>query len=236
MLELVKVCTFYGNTQVLWDVSLKAADNSVTAILGRNGMGKTTIVHSIIGFTPPRSGSIFYNGEDIAPLRNPYKIAQKGIALIPQGRRIFPSLNVQEHLFISTRAREAKGENWTLDKVFEIFPFLKERAKQRASLLSGGEQQMLSFARALLSNPDLILMDEPSEGLAPVIVEEQGHIIQELRKAGYSMLLVEQNLELAFSVADYVYIINKGSVVYESTVDELKADKRAQTSFLSISE
>ena len=236
VLELNKVCTFYGKTQVLWDVSLKVGESSVIAILGRNGMGKTTTVHSIIGFTPPQSGTILFKGEDITRLRSPYEIAQKGIALVPQGRRIFASLNVEEHLAISTRPRRGKGETWTLAKIHELFPLLKERAKQRASLLSGGEQQMLSFARALLSNPDLILMDEPSEGLAPVIVKEEGRIIQELRKAGHSILLVEQNLDLAFSVADYVYILNKGAVVYESTVDKLQADKQAQNSYLSISE
>jgi branched-chain amino acid transport system ATP-binding protein len=191
-------------------------------------MGKTTTVRSIIGFTPPRSGMIQFKGSRIEGLPS-YKICQMGMALVPQGRRIFPSLSVEENLVIGER-----GMGWSLERAYSFFPILKERAKQKGNLLSGGEQQMLCIARALLTNPDFLLMDEPSEGLAPLLVQETGDIIAQLKSDGLSILLVEQNLPLALRVSDYVYILNKGIIVYQSTVEELSNNEEAKIKYLGV--
>jgi branched-chain amino acid transport system ATP-binding protein len=233
MLELVDVHTYYGESHVLQGVSLKVEEGSVVALLGRNGMGKTTTINSIIGLTPPRRGKIIFKGIELTVLK-PYQIPQMGIGLVPQGRRIFPSLSVKENLTMAARSR-GKGEPWSLDKVYSLFPILKERDKLKGNLLSGGELQMLCIGRALMTNPDLLLMDEPSEGLAPLIVRELGSTISQLRCSGLSILLVEQNIRLALSVADYVYILSKGIVVYESTPDELRDNDEVQTKYLGVS-
>jgi len=232
MLEVNNICTNYGLTQVLKDVSLGVREGSVGVLLGRNGMGKTTTIHSIIGFTPPWSGTIIFKGKKITGLRS-YQVAQLGLALVPQGRRVFRSLTVEENLSI-VPPTGGKGRYWSLERVYSLFPRLKERAKAKAHLLSGGEQQMLSIGRALLANPDLLLMDEPSEGLAPAVVEEIYGIIRQLKGEGMSILLVEQSLYLAFTTGDYAYIIDKGVIVYESTMEELKANKEAQIKHLTV--
>jgi len=232
MLELIDVHTYYGESYVLQGISLKIGEGSVVALLGRNGMGKTTTIRSIIGFTPPRRGVIRFKGRDIAGLQ-PYKIARMGIGLVPQGRHIFPSLSVKENLTMSARDTGKPGA-WSLDRVYSLFPILKERANCKGTLLSGGEQQMLTIGRALMTNPDLLLMDEPSEGLAPIIVREVGHIISQLKESGFSILLVEQNLPMALGVADYVYIVGKGVIVYESTPEELKGNEEAKTKHLGV--
>jgi len=226
MLELVDVHTYYGESYILHGISLNVERGSIAALLGPNGMGKTTTVRSIIGFTPPRSGIIQFKGSRIESLP-PYKICQMGMALVPQGRRIFPSLSVEENIVIG-----ARGNGWSLEKAYSFFPRLKERAAHKGNLLSGGEQQMLCIARALLTNPDFLLMDEPSEGLAPLLVEEIGDIIAQLKVDGLSILLVEQNLPLALSVSDYVYIINKGVIVYQSMAEELSSNEEAKSKYL----
>jgi branched-chain amino acid transport system ATP-binding protein len=231
MLELVDIHTYYGESHVLQGISLKVEEGSVVALLGRNGMGKTTTVHSIIGFTPPRRGKVIFKGEDITHLQC-HKIPLLGIALVPQGRRIFPSLSVKENLTIA--ARGGNGDAWTLDRIYSLFPVLKERANLRGNLLSGGELQMLSIARALMTNPDLLLMDEPSEGLAPLIVRELGDVIKQLHKSGHTILLVEQNLRMALEVADYVYILSKGVIVYQSMAEELRDNSEIQTMHLGV--
>jgi branched-chain amino acid transport system ATP-binding protein len=220
MLRLNDIHTYYGVSYVLQGVSLEVREGSVVALLGRNGMGKTTTIRSIIGFNPPSRGEINFKDENITHLPA-NRIAAMGIGLIPQGRRIFPSLSVEENLTVAARSSD-KSDSWSLDKIYTLFPILKKRAKYRGNLLSGGEQQMLTIARALMTNPDLLLMDEPSEGLAPILVYEVGHTIDRLKKRGLSILLVEQNLNLALGVADYVYIINKGIIEYESTPEELR--------------
>lgn len=234
MLELIDVHTYYGESHILNGVSLKVAEGSVVALLGRNGMGKTTTVHSVIGFTPPRRGVVRFKGKNIAGLPA-HQIAKMGVGLVPQGRRIFPSLTVKENLTMAARGA-GKGDGWSLDKVYSLFPILKERASKRSNLLSGGEQQMLSIGRALMTNPDLVLLDEPSEGLAPLIVREIGHTVDQLRKSGLSILLVEQNLHLALGVSDYVYVLNKGVIVYESPPKELTDNKEVQTKYLAVAE
>jgi len=219
MLELINISTFYGEGQVLTNVSLKIEEGSVVALLGRNGMGKTTMVRSIIGFTPPRSGVIRFKGKEIQSTP-PHQICQMGLALVPQGRRLFPSLSVEENLTIA-----ARGEGWDLKKVHSLFPILNDRARQRGNLLSGGEQQMACIARALLTNPDFLLMDEPSEGLAPLVIREIGDVLLQLKKEGLSMLLVEQNVPLAMRVADYVYILSNGQIVHYSSAEELAGNQ-----------
>ncbi len=207
---------------------------SVAVLLGRNGMGKTTTIRSIVGFTPPRRGSIRFNGIDLTSLPS-YQIAQMGIGLIPQGRHIFPSLSVKENLTMA--ARITKGnQSWSLDTVYSYFPILRERSNLRGNLLSGGEQQMLAIARALMTNPDLLLMDEPSEGLAPIIVSTIGQIISQLKERGFSIFLVEQNYPMALKVADYAYIISKGIIVYESTIEELRKNEEIRVKYLCATE
>jgi branched-chain amino acid transport system ATP-binding protein len=231
MLELIDVHAYYGESYVLQGISLKVQAGAIVAVLGRNGMGKTTTIRSIMGFTPPRRGKILFKEEDIAGLPS-YKIAQKGIGLVPQGRRIFPSLSVEENL---TMAARGGGEDaWNLDRVHSLFPILKERRKYPGTSLSGGQQQMLSIARALMTNPELLLMDEPSEGLAPIIIHEVERVIAHLKESGFSILLVEQNLPMALSIADYIYIISKGAVVYECMPEKLKGDAEAQSRYLGV--
>jgi branched-chain amino acid transport system ATP-binding protein len=214
MLELADVHTYYGESHVLHGVSLEVKAGSLVALLGRNGMGKTTTIRTIIGFNPPRNGRVRFMGSDIAGLPCD-RIARMGIGLVPQGRRPFPSLSVEENLTMSAR-NTARPEAWTLDRVYALFPVLRERAKVGGALLSGGEQQMLSIGRALMTNPGVLLMDEPSEGLSPAMVREVGRTIVRLRRQGVSILLVEQNVPMALAVADYVYVISRGVIVHES--------------------
>jgi branched-chain amino acid transport system ATP-binding protein len=229
VLEVNDVHTYYGESHVLHGVSLAVADGEVLTILGRNGMGKTTLIRSIIGFTPPRQGAVRLKGEDVAGWP-PYRLVERGVALVPQGRRVFPSLSVRENLDV---ARAGNGR-WSLDRVYELFPRLRERAANRANKLSGGEQQMLAIGRALMSNPTLLLMDEPTEGLAPLLVREVGRVIGELKREGLSILLVEQNLPLALGVADRVHILSRGQIVYTGTPAALAADEEVKSRYLGV--
>jgi branched-chain amino acid transport system ATP-binding protein len=232
MLELLDIHTYYGESYVLCGVSLKIPKGSVVALLGRNGMGKTTTIRSIIGLTPPRRGRVLYGEKDITSLP-PEKIAKLGIGLVPQGRYIFPSLSVAENLTMAARGA-GKADSWSLDEVYSLFPILKERARCRGTLLSGGEQQMLAIGRALMTNPQLLLMDEPSEGLAPRVVKEVGRIIYQLKQKGFSILLVEQNLPMALKVVDYLYILSNGEVVYESTPQHLMENDEVKTKYIGV--
>src|SRR6185503_15692424 len=216
-LALEGVDALYGESHVLHSVSFSLGEGRVLALLGRNGAGKTTCMNSVIGFLPPRNGAIRLFGEAVARLA-PDVISRKGIGLVPQGRRVFPRLTVKENLLVAQRRR--KG-GWTLERVFELFPRLKERHAQDAGSLSGGEQQMLAIARALMGNPRVLLMDEPSEGLAPLIVAEVGRTIARLKSEGQSIVLVEQNIQLAFSLADDVAILNTGRVAFSGPVDQV---------------
>ena len=215
MLEVRDLHSGYGEAQVLRGVSLDVARGEIVAVLGRNGMGKTTLIRSIMGLTPPqiRSGSITWRGESLVGLR-PHDIAARRIAIVPQGRRLFPSLTVTEHLTMLKGARARNG--WTLDRVFALFPRLAERRHHRGGQLSGGERGMLAVGRALMIDPELILMDEPSEGLAPVMVQHLEGIVRDLKGEGLSILLVEQNLYSALAVADRVYVLETGQVVHQA--------------------
>ncbi len=232
MLQLVAIHTYYGDSYILQGLSLQVGKASVVAVLGRNGMGKTTTIRSIVGLNPPRQGKILFKGTDIAGME-PFRVARMGIGLVPQGRRIFPSLTVGKNLTIVPKSN--RTQIWNVDKIMALFPRLKERINAKAKFLSGGELQMLAIARALVGNPELLLMDEPSEGLAPILVREVRRIIQQLKKeAGFSILLVEQNIRLAIDVADYVYIMSNGKVVYESAPEELDNNNEVKAQYLGV--
>jgi branched-chain amino acid transport system ATP-binding protein len=233
MLEIKDIHTWYGDSYVLQGVSLEVKDATVVALLGRNGMGKTTTIRSIMGLTPPKKGSIVFNGKETVGMPS-YEIARLGIGLVPQGRMIFPSLSVNENLTMAARNTTDKQDAWTLDKVFTVFPKLKERQKNKGNLLSGGEQQMLCIARALMTNPDLILLDEPSEGLAPIVVQEVFRVIEQLKAAGQSILLVEQDFAMAMDVADHAFIMSKGSVVWGGSADELIDNEKVKATYLGV--
>jgi branched-chain amino acid transport system ATP-binding protein len=228
-LEVDSVHTYYGESHVLHGVSLRVTPGEVLAILGRNGMGKTTLIRSIVGFTPPRRGHVRYKDADIT-YWPPFRMVELGMALVPQGRRVFPSLSVRENLEV---ARRSTGR-WSLEQVYALFPRLRERAPNRANKLSGGEQQMLAIGRALMSNPELLLMDEPTEGLAPLLVREVGRVIAELKRGGLSILLVEQNLALALSVADRVHVLSRGQIVHTGTPAELMGNEDVKTRYLGV--
>ena len=232
MLKLYKVHAHYGESHILQGVSLDVEKGSVVALLGRNGMGKTTTIHSIIGFNPPTKGEIFFKGTKINGLP-PYKIAQMGVALVPQGRRIFRSLTVKENLLLGFRKKKTRNY-YTLERIYELFPILQDRANQQGVNLSGGEQQMLAIARALMTEPEMILMDEPFEGLAPAVIKDIGLKIHELKNSGLSILLVEQNIRFAATIADYLYIMNKGEIVYGGTPTQLHLEEDQWRRFIEI--
>ena len=231
LLEIQNIHTYYGDSHVLQGVNLKVEKGKVVALLGRNGAGKTTLLRSIIGFTPPRQGNILFKEEEITHL-SPYRIARLGIGLVPQGRRIFSSLTVKENLDIA--ARSGNISHWSVNSILSIFPRLRDRSAARGRNLSGGEQQMLACGRALVGNPDLLMMDEPSEGLAPLLVREVERIIQDIKAQGLSMLLVEQDSSFALKLADYVYIMSRGVMVYESEPEKLKENPEIRSRYLGV--
>jgi branched-chain amino acid transport system ATP-binding protein len=232
-LTLEGINALYGDSHVLYDVSFRLAPGRVLALLGRNGAGKTTCMSSIIGFLPPRDGAVRLFGEPFTRLA-PEAISRKGIGLVPQGRRIFPTLTVRENLTVAQQLRPGVGRPWTVERVFELFPRLHERHAQTAGSLSGGEQQMLAISRALMGNPRVLLMDEPSEGLAPLIVAEVGRTIARLKSEGQSIVLVEQNVKLALELADDVVILNTGRVVFAGSVDEVRGNHELVTQQLGV--
>lgn len=233
ILRLDDVHTYYGESYILQGVSLEIMPGEVVALLGRNGVGKTTTIRSIMGATPARRGQIVFEGTPIQHTPS-HRIARLGLGWVPQGRRIFPNLLVIENLTVAARTGSENGNGWTLQRVFTQFPRLKERQFHRGNQLSGGEQQMLAIGRALMTNPRLLLMDEPSEGLAPLIVREIGQIIARLKERGQSMLLVEQNLLLALSVSDRVYVMSKGRLVWEGRPQALWENKELQHRYLGV--
>jgi branched-chain amino acid transport system ATP-binding protein len=232
-LRLTNVHAFYGDSHILHGVSFSLQPGGVLALLGRNGAGKTTCISAIIGFLTPRSGEIRLFGEAIEGL-SPERISHLGIGLVPQGRRIFPSLSVRENLTVAQQ-RESTTENpWNVERIYALFPRLRERHAQYAGTLSGGEQQMLAIGRALMGNPRVLLLDEPSEGLAPLIVAEVGRTIKRLKEEGQSIVLVEQNIQLALDVADQAVILNTGRCVFAGTAGEILNNEELITQNLGV--
>ena len=232
-LSVSGINALYGDSHVLHEVSFTLNSGRVLALLGRNGAGKTTCMSSIVGFLPPREGEIRLFGEPITRLA-PEAISRKGIGFVPQGRRVFASLSVRENLEVARQSRTGVATPWTLDRVCDLFPRLRERLHQQAGSLSGGEQQMLAIARALMGNPRVLLMDEPSEGLAPLIVAEVGRTIARLKAAGQSIVLVEQNLKLALDLADDVVMLNTGRVVFTGGVEQVRNNEALLTQHLGV--
>jgi len=231
ILDIQDVHTYYGEAYVLQGLSLKVERGQIVGLLGRNGVGKTTLVNSIVGFNPPRRGRILFKDDDITR-NSSFATVRAGMGLVPQGRRVFPTLAVEENLVVAERGRARTG--WGLERVYTMFPRLRERRFQRAKTLSGGEQQMLAIGRALMTNPDCLIMDEPSEGLAPIIIQSLWEAIGHLKREGMSILLVEQNAHLALKLVDHVNIVSKGRVVFASSPDELKANDEVRSRYLGI--
>lgn len=232
MLEIERMNTFYGQSHILFDVALTVSENEVVSLLGRNGAGKTTTLRSVMGLTPARSGRIVFEGADISHCR-PHQVCRRGIGFVPEDRRIFPKLTVQENLEVAAQATNRKGA-WSVQRAFELFPQLAERRNNLGNQLSGGEQQMLTIARALMSNPALILLDEPSEGLAPAVVRTVGDVIGVIRDEGISVLLVEQNAAFACRISDRVHILDDGRVRFTGSVAELNADEDLKQRYLAL--
>ena len=231
ILEVQDIHTYYGDAYVLQGLSVRLEQGQILGLLGRNGVGKTTLVNSIVGFNPPRRGRILFKGSDITHSAS-FETVRSGMGLVPQGRRVFPTLTVEENLLVAERSPERHG--WNPERVYDLFPRLRERCDQRARTLSGGEQQMLAIGRGLMTNPDCLIMDEPSEGLAPIIIQGVWEAIDKLKEQGLSILLVEQNAALALKLVDFVHVMSKGRVVYSARPDELAANDEIKARFLGI--
>jgi branched-chain amino acid transport system ATP-binding protein len=233
ILEVNNIYTAYGLSQILFGVSLKVQEGEVISLLGRNGVGKTTTLRSIMGLTPPQSGSIKWRGEEIAG-KPTYEISRLGIGFVPEDRRIFSDLTVWENLDVAIQPGRKKENVWTLERVFDLFPALKPIQSRKGGYLSGGEQQMLTIARTLMSNPDLLLLDEPSEGLAPLVVQQLGEQIAKLRREGMTILLCEQNQRFSLDLSDRLYILEKGTIKYEGTVQDFLKDEKIGRTYLAV--
>ena len=233
MLEINGLETAYGQSQVLFGMELNVGKGEVVTLLGRNGMGKTTTLHSVMGLVPSRSGNIRFQGQELRELPS-YQIAKTGLSLVPEGRQIFPNLTVIENL-VATASNRSQSENpWNLDRVFDLFPRLPNRIHHMGNQLSGGEQQMLAIGRALMTNPKLLILDEATEGLAPLIRNEIWNCVSSLKTAGQSILLVDKNIDALTRIADRHYIIEKGKVVWDGTSSELQGDQDLQHHFLGV--
>jgi branched-chain amino acid transport system ATP-binding protein len=233
LLDLSEVNTFYGQSHILFDVSLGVDPGEVVALIGRIGAGKSTTFRSVMGLTAPRTGQVTFKGDRISGLR-PYQICRKGIGFVPEDRRCFPDLTVRENLEVAARREKAVSNPWTVEKVFALFPRLEERERNLGSQLSGGEQQMLTIARTLMTNPEVLLLDEPSEGLAPLVVALLAEMILQIRKEGVTVLLAEQNLHFCAKVSDRGYVIDKGQVKYEGKMADLIADEDVKEKYLAV--
>jgi len=232
-LELNKINTFYGLSHILFDVSLNVEKGEVVVLLGRNGAGKTTTMISIMGINTPKSGSVNYRGEDITGLAS-YKVARLGVGFVPEDRRIFPDLTVHANLDIGRRASKDRPTKWTLDRIYQLFPLLEKFAQRRGGTLSGGEQQMLTIARTLMGDPDFLLLDEPSEGLAPIIVKSLSDFINVIKKEGMTVLLSEQNSKFALKHADRAYIVDNGAIKYQGSISELEQNEEVKKRYLAV--
>ncbi len=233
LLQVDNIHTYYGLSQVLFDVSLEIDKGEVVVLLGRNGAGKTTTMVSIMGLNPPKKGKVTYKGKDITGM-NPYRVARLGIGFVPEDRRIFPDLTVEANLDVGRMNVQKKSNPWTLERVYQIFPVLGKFARRRGGTLSGGEQQMLTIARTLMGNPEVILLDEPSEGLAPLVVRMLGEFIDVLKKEGVTVLLSEQNVKFALKHSDRAYIVDKGTIKYQGTIAQLEKDEDIKKQYLAV--
>ena len=237
LLDVQNINTYYGESHVLQDMSLSVSDGEIVALLGRNGMGKSTTLKSIIGLVKPNSGKVFYQGKDLTG-SHPFKVVREGIGYVPEDRRIFPNLSVLENLHMGIKSGKAgqrkSKSNWDLDRVYKHFPVLKERSAQKGATLSGGEQQMLAIGRTLMGSPDLVLVDEPTEGLSPIYVQEVRDVLAEINKVGVSILLVEHNLKVAMSLADRVYLMGKAHLGFTGTIEELNANPEVRAKYLEV--
>ncbi len=233
ILEVNEIYSAYGLSQILFGVSLSVAEGEIVSLLGRNGVGKTTTLRSIMGLTPPHAGSIRWKGEEIAG-KPSHQIAQMGIGFVWEDRRIFSDLTVWENLDVAIKSAGKKGNGWTIERVFELFPALEPLRNRRGGFLSGGEQQMLTIARALMGNPHLLLLDEPSEGLAPVVIKHLGQQISILKEEGMTILISEQNTKFALDLSDRLYILEKGEVRYEGSVVEFLKDEASYKAHLAL--
>lgn len=229
-LEVRGIDTYYGLSHILFDVSLEVDRGEVVVLLGRNGAGKTTTMRSIMGLTSPKKGSVVFKGRDITGFR-PYKVARLGMGFVPEDRRIFPDLSVKANLEVG---RKGKTGKWTYERVFKYFPRLEELSNRRGGYLSGGEQQMLTIARTLMGNPELLLLDEPSEGLAPIIVKVLGDFIDVMKQEGLTVLLSEQNVKFALKHSDRAYIVDNGHIKYHGTIQELEKDEEIKKKYLAV--
>jgi branched-chain amino acid transport system ATP-binding protein len=234
LLEVKDLNTYYGASHVLQGISLALDQGEIVALLGRNGMGKSTTLKSVMGLVKPKSGEVIFRGKDIAGYP-PYKVARAGIGYVPEERRIFPKLSVLENLSMGVKAEKAGKDNgWSLDRIFEHFPLLKRRRSSKGSHLSGGEQQMLAIGRTLMGNPELLMVDEPTEGLSPLLVKEVRDMVADINKVGVSILLVEHNLKVAISLAHRVYLMGKAHIGFTGNVQELEAQPEIREKYLEV--
>jgi branched-chain amino acid transport system ATP-binding protein len=232
ILGVEEIYTSYGLSQVLFGVSLGVGAGECVCLLGRNGVGKTTTMRSIMGLTPPREGRVMWKGSDVSG-KQPYQIADLGIGFVPEDRRIFADLTVWENLDVASRSR-GRASMWTLERVFDLFPKLRELVDRQGGFLSGGEQQMLTIARTLMGNPELLLLDEPSEGLAPLVVDHLKEQIARLKREGLTILLAEQNVDFCLDLADRVYVLEKGRIRYEGSVAAFREDDSVRAQYLAL--
>ena len=234
ILEINEINTFYGTSHILFDVSLAVDSGEIVCLLGRNGAGKTTTMRSIMGLTPAKSGSVQFHGEELRG-RPPHYIAQKGMGYVPDNRLIFPDLTVRQNLELAYKVpKDFDGDPWTINRIFQLFPILAEREHQHGGTLSGGEQQMLTLGRTLMGNPDLLLLDEPVEGLAPLVVKDLGKQILRLKEMGQTILFSEQNVKFATLTSDRAYVIDKGKIRYQGSIEELRANQEIKEKYLMI--
>lgn len=234
ILEVNEINTFYGTSHILFDVSLSVDSGEIVCILGRNGAGKTTTMRSIMGLTRPKSGSVKFQGEEMRG-RPPYHIAQKGMGYVPDNRLIFPDLTVRENLELAYKVpKDFNGEPWTVDRIYGLFPLLKRLDKRLGGYLSGGEQQMLTVGRTLMGNPDLLLLDEPVEGVAPLVVKDLGEQILRLKEMRQTILFSEQNVKFATMTAERAYVIDKGRIRFRGSIEELSANEEIKKEYLMI--
>jgi len=234
LLEIKELNTYYEESHILQGVSLNVDHGEIVCLLGRNGVGKSTTLKSIIGLVEPRSGEVFFKGRNIAGMP-PYTIAKLGVGYVPEDRRIFPTLTVRENLLMGTKpGQKGNGDGWTVEKVYQYFPALQARDKQKGGHLSGGEQQMLTIARTLMGNPEVLLIDEPTEGLGPLIVETVEKVIMDIHRQSIPILLVEQNMRVALRLAGRIYVISKGTIVFQGTCQELKDAHEIREKYLEV--